>query len=308
MTLWRHWLVGQLDASIVAAALLAIAVLFRHRLSPRLRSFILLIALIRLVLPPWLRSPWSEALVDVPPLDDGRQWIAMALHSNAATYVAMATSAVTLFLVARVAWFFITAERRWLLLTTPLPGQTVEGAELRLSSAGEGPFAVGLRRKLIVLPASLLELDQHAFDAVVAHELAHHQRRDLYWIAAAEALKSIAWFNPLAHLITRALMASREDGSDDWAVTKTTNDPFAYANALLQSARLVATPHPLGIAGAHPMGKRLQRLLDTRATREDRLGPYALAVLLICGVTAIPGAHMPSIGDGEQRVVIVIKR
>ena len=319
MTLWRYWIVGQLDASIVAAALLAIAVLLRHRLSPRVRSFMLLIALVRLVLPPWLRSPWSEALVDVPPIDDGRTWIAIALQSDIAMYVAAFTSAVSLFLLLRIGWTFITAERRWLSITDPAPIAARSGVQFRLARGGEGPFAVGLRRKLVVLPPGVLDLHPEALEAVLAHEVAHHERRDLWWIGAAEILKSIAWFNPLAHLIARALVASREDGSDDWAVRKTSNDPFTYAHALLQSARLVASPPPLGAvlvrqgyggqAGAHPMGKRLQRLLDSKATRESRLGVIGVIVIILCGAAAIPAAHMPSLDErDDQKLVIVIRR
>ena len=308
MTLWRHWIVGQLDASLVAASLLAVAVLLRHRLSPTVRSAILLIALIRLVLPPWLRSPWSEALVDVPPLDDGRSWIAIGLQWDGAMVIAAITTLVSMFLIARIAWTFASAERRWISITDPGPGALAEGGEVRLSRNGEGPLAVGLHRKLIVLPPSVLRLDREALDAVIAHEVAHHERRDLVWIAIAEVLRSIAWFNPLAHVIARALLASREDGCDDWAVRRTSNDPFTYARALLQSARMVAEPHPIGVAGAHPMGKRLQRLLDGNATREGRLGVFGVLVILLCGAAAIPGAHMPAENQDGERVVIVIRR
>ncbi|HEX7280757.1 MAG TPA: M56 family metallopeptidase [Vicinamibacterales bacterium] len=308
MTLWRHWIVGQIDASIAAAVLLAVAVLLRHRLSPSVRSFILLMALIRLALPPWVRSPWSEALVDIPPIDDGRTLIAMGLQSDIAMIAAAISATVSIVLFARIAWTFITAEHRWLATTSPVPAVWIEGAEIRLSD-NEGPLAVGMRRPLIVLPASAMKLDRDALDAVIAHELAHHCRRDLWWIAVAEALRAIAWFNPLAHLAARALVASREDGSDDWAVRKTSNDPFSYAQALLQSARLVASPQPLGVAGAHPMGKRLRRLLDSGATRDGQPGAAAIVLLIVCAALAIPGAHMPSPSDGDdQRIVIVIKK
>lgn len=320
MTLWRHWIVGQLDASIAAALLLAIAVLLRHRLSPSVRSAILLIALVRLVLPPWLRSPWSEALVDLPAIDDGRTLLAMVMQADVAMYIAAFTTAVTVFLLARLAWTFTRVSSRWLLETTPAPTPRADGAcaarsgsvEIRISPANEGPFAVGLRRKLIVLPASVLELDRAAFDAVVAHELAHHERRDLWWIALAEGVKAIAWFNPLSHVIARALIASREDGSDDWAISKTSNDPFTYARALLQSARMIAEPRPLGVAGAHPMGKRLRRLLDHGTARDKRPGLFGAAVIVLCAAAAIPGAHMPSLTDydtdNNRRIVIVIKQ
>jgi bla regulator protein blaR1 len=308
MTLWRHWITGQLDASIVAALLLMVAVLLRHRLSPSVRSIILLSAMLRLVLPPWLRAPWSEALVDIPPIDDGRMVIASVLQSDMAAMVAGFTSAVSMLLLLRVIWSFSMTEKRWLAATSAAPYGSIDGVEIRLSDANEGPLAVGLRRKLIVLPRSVTALDRAALDAVVAHELAHHRRHDLWWLAIAETARAIAWFNPLAHLIVRALVASREDGSDDWAVRKTSNDPFAYAQALLQSARMISSSHPIGVAGAHPMGTRLRRLLDARATREGRLGLAGWLVILVCAGAAVPAAHMPSIEQDNERIVIVIRR
>jgi beta-lactamase regulating signal transducer with metallopeptidase domain len=309
VTLWRHWMVGQLDASLVAGVLLAIALIARHRLSPRVRSALLLMALARLVMPPWIRSPWSEALVDLAPLDDGRSLVALAMQSDVAMFAAAITSAVSMFLLARIAWGCVTAERRWLAVTESLsirlqPATTVQ---VRLSRSGEGPFAVGIRRKLIILPESILRLDPAAIDAVIAHEMAHHERGDLQWILAADVLKAIAWFNPLAHLVARALVAAREDGSDDWAVRKTSNDPFTYAQALLQSARIVATLQPFGTAGAHPMGKRLRRLLDADAAREGRLGVAEIALIVIAATAVLPGAHMPSLST-DERIVIVITR
>ena len=314
MTLWRHWMVGQLDASIAAAILLAIALLLRHRLQPSVRAAILSIALIRLVLPPWVRSSWSEALVDVPPIDEARTMMVTGLESDVAMYAAAAMATVTLLLLARITWTFANSTTRWMAATEAthlrVHATTVGDIDVRVSRCGDGPLAVGLRRKLIILPPSALKLDAAALDAVLAHEVAHHERRDLWWIAAAEILKAIAWFNPLAYPIARALVASREDGSDDWAVRKTSQDPFTYAQALLQSARMVAAPQPLGAAGAHPMGKRLQRLLDSGSARDGRIGLFGLAVIFVAAAAALPGTHMPSASDSDadsQRIVIVIR-
>ena len=305
-------MVGQLDASLVAAVLLLVAWLARHRLSPGMRSCLLLIALTRLVLPPWIRSPWSEAIVDVPPIDDARTMIAWWLEWDVAMYGAAITTAVSLVLLARIAWTLATAAKRWVARTERLPIRfkaDTAPLEVRLSRFGDGPLAVGLSRKLIILPESVLQLHAGAIEAVLAHEIAHHERRDLLWIALASALKAIAWFNPLAHLLARELISAREDGTDDWAVSRTSNDPFAYAHALLQSARMVAARQPLGAAGAHPMGRRLQRLLDGRATRERQLGVLGLVIVLLAAAAALPGAHMPSPSDGDdERVVIVIRR
>jgi hypothetical protein len=103
MTLWQHWMVGQVDASIAAGALLAAALLARRWLSPRVRSAMLLIAVLRLALPPWLRSPWSEAFVDLPPVDDTRLLVTEWLRADVATVLFTVTTVVTLGLLLRLA-------------------------------------------------------------------------------------------------------------------------------------------------------------------------------------------------------------
>lgn len=318
MTLWQHWMVGQVDASIAAGALLAAAVLARRWLSPRVRSAILLIAFLRLALPPWLRSPWSEAFVDLPPLDDTRLLVTEWLRADVTTVLFTLTTIVSLGLLLRLAWqCSVLAWRLRRLETAPPVLQTMvnrlaghRSIDVRVSAAGEGPFAAGLFRKSIVLPAALVDrLDAVAMEAVLAHEVAHHARRDLFWITAAALLRAVVWFNPLAHVIARTLVASREDGSDDWAVTRTSRDPFAYAQALLQSARLVAVPPPFA-AGAHPMGQRLQRLLDGRSRRDGRPGVAGVAVITLAATLCLPGAHMPDLDppEGDAAVIVVIKR
>ena len=162
MTLWQHWMTGQIDASIAAALLLTIAVLARHAISPRVRSILLLIALMRLVLPPWIRSPWSEAAVDLPPIDETRTAMMDWLQSDAAVYAFAIATVVTLLLLARLAWQLRRSHHHWIATTTPAPEWVQARArafagdalpvEVRLSREGSGPLAAGLRQPLIVLP------------------------------------------------------------------------------------------------------------------------------------------------------------
>jgi beta-lactamase regulating signal transducer with metallopeptidase domain len=320
VNIWRMWLVGQIDATIVAVLLLAAVQLLRHRIPPAMRSWILLIALVRLALPPFVQSPWSEAAVDVPPVDEARGFIATLLQDDRFQYLFMFTVLVSLALLARLAWQVSSSGRR-LRATTRLAPEwlqmrarnlaTTGSAEVRISESGDGPFAAGIRQRLIVLPAALVDgLDTGALDAALAHEIAHHERRDLLWIAAAKALQALAWCNPLAHVIARAIGAAREDGSDDWAVGHTSKDAFTYAHALLKSARMVArSDGGLLVAGAHPMGSRFRRLLDAGAARDRRIGVIGVVVILTVMAAALPGAHMPQLSssDDDRRVVIVIR-
>jgi beta-lactamase regulating signal transducer with metallopeptidase domain len=310
---WQHWIVGQVDASIAAAAIVGLVMAMRHRVSPSVRSILLLIALIRLVLPPWMRSPWSEALVDVTAIDDVRFVTAEMMRSGVATWMFATWSAVSMWLFVRLLHRLKTTRRYWVERTVEAPPEMIPSwchVEVRLSPSGEGPMALGIRRPLIVVPDSIVHLDAAAIDAVLAHEVAHHERRDLVWLAAAHALSALVWFNPLAHVLVAAVRSTREDGCDDWAVARTSRDPYAYAQALLQSARLVATRPPATAMAAHPMSSRLRRLLDGTARRDARIGWAGIALILMVGTLAIPGAHMPDADDdpGNERIVVVIRR
>ena len=317
-------MVGQVDATIAAALLFALASLARHRLSPTLRSAILLIALVRIVLPAFIQSPWSEAAVDLPTVDDTRLFVSGILQDDRAKYVFGIAASVSLFLLARLARQMRNSRSQLMATSSPAPAWLEHRArdlagdstlastiEVRIAAGEVGPLAAGLRRPLIILPAAAIgNLDPVALDAALAHEIAHHANRDLIWIATARALAAIAWFNPLAHVITRAITASREDGSDDWALARTSNDAFAYAQALLKSARVAAEGGAAFAAGAHPMGGRLRRLLDQHTARDRRLGPLSVAAILIVITLAIPGAHMPesSSARDSERIVIVIRK
>jgi bla regulator protein blaR1 len=319
MTLWQHWMVGQIDASIAAAALLLVAMLARRAWSPRVRSVILSIALVRLALPPLVHAPWSEALVDLPPIDDTRLMVAEWLSADMAMTSFAITTVVTFVLLVR-----LVHESRTLaalagdLASPPLALQAQVdrlagdlSIQLRIAPNGEGPMAMGLFYKTIVLPASLVDrLEADAMAAVLAHEVAHHTRGDLYWLTGAALLKAVVWFNPLAHVLARALVATREEGSDDWAIARTSQDPFAYAHALLQSARLVVAPKSPLVARAHPMGGRLQRLLKGHAPRDGRPGVTDISAIVLAATLCLPSAHMPTLNAfaGHDDPVIVIKR
>lgn len=311
MTLWRMWIVGQIDASIAAGLILLIVHAGRSWLSPSVRSALLLIAMVRLILPPFIRSPWSEALVDAPLVDDARFGMVVWLQDDAWRIAAVVGSVIALVLLARLGRS-IAISRDLAASGTALSSIAADGIEVRVSSDTRAPLAAGFRQPLIVLPSALVATaSREQLDAVVAHEVGHHARRDLYWIALARAGAAIAWFNPLAHLLARELISAREDGCDDWALAKTGSDPFKYAQALLHSARLIASSDEgLLVARAHPMGVRLRRLLDFSSARDRKSTGALVCAIVVTAAIFIPGAHIPDPSDrldASERVVVVIK-
>ena len=83
------------------------------------------------------------------------------------------------------------------------------GLPLVESGAVEGPLALGLLDRRIVVPADFAaryaaEERRLALD----HEAVHHRRGDIWWNFAALLILALNWFNPLAWLAFRAF---RED-------------------------------------------------------------------------------------------------
>ncbi|HEX9139315.1 MAG TPA: M56 family metallopeptidase [Steroidobacteraceae bacterium] len=101
---------------------------------------------------------------------------------------------------------------------------------LRVSSSAVSPFVAPGGD--ICLPNWALEqLDAQQCDAVLAHEIAHLQRRDLAWNLAAQAARRIGWLQPLNRLALRRLDDLAELACDELA-SESPDRRLALAEAL----------------------------------------------------------------------------
>lgn len=112
----------------------------------------------------------------------------------------------------------------------------------------------GSRRPRVVIPTCALGWSDARVRTVLAHEIAHVARHDWLFQAMAEGLRALLWWNPLAWLACRALRHDSELACDD-AVLRTGVGPTAYAEDLLQIARLVAP----AARSAAPVAMRMAR-------------------------------------------------
>jgi len=97
-------------------------------------------------------------------------------------------------------------------------------------------MAVGLLRPLVLIPAAwVTELPLPMLEAVIAHELAHLRRRDL-WINLLQRLaETLLFYHPAVWWLSRRLRAERELCADELAVA-VTGRRLEYAQALEQVA------------------------------------------------------------------------
>jgi beta-lactamase regulating signal transducer with metallopeptidase domain len=169
--------------------------------------------------------------------------------------------------------------------------------ELTESAHLATPIAVGGRA--ICFPAgSTAALADEEVDAVLAHELAHLERRDPAWFFFAGLVQGTLWLQPLNHRVVARLRRSAEIACDERAVAATGDalglarglSSFAHA-ALGAPAWADAQPSFGGAGpGSHALVDRVRRLataapapLPSRAGARRFHAAAAVLALVIIG-------------------------
>ncbi|HMB54019.1 MAG TPA: M56 family metallopeptidase, partial [Thermoanaerobaculia bacterium] len=163
---------------------------------------------------------------------------------------------------------------------------------LLVSAEAAVPFATGLLRPAVVLPARLAALPPDRLRPLLAHELAHLAGFDLplAWLRAVAV--TLWWPNPLAHALARRQEAAAEERCDDRVVAEGSAPPD-YAASLLTAAELCAgRAAPFAAASGGQLEHRLRRLAGGPAPHTGRLATAAL-------VAALALLLLPSAASGE---------
>lgn len=172
--------------------------------------------------------------------------------------------------------------------------------QIRLTATTRLPSPVALGTSEIAVPeAALTDLDAGQQRSMLAHELAHLDRRDPAWLTAACIVEQIAFIQPLNRLARRRIQESAEYLCDEWAVRRT-GSGVLLAKCLAKVAEwLEASPRTLPVSGmaedkSHLVA-RVRRLLDgapfPKAPGGRTLVAVSFAVLAIT-VLALPGVSL----------------
>ena len=237
--------------------------------------------------------------------------LAVPVTAEWPVYLVLAWLAITLVLLARVAWslhYIHSLKRRATLLGTR------GNIRLLASTDVQVPMAAGFTQRAIIFPESVLaQLSPEEFEQVLAHELAHLRRWD-DWTQLLQSLgQAVLFFNPVVHWIGRRLEIEREIACDHWVVSAT-GKPRPYAACLTHlhelTRRANAPQLAPGVTGKRrwQISARVEALLETdrhstpRLSRSGWLAACALAsaALVVAtqmtppvGVAELPIASMP---------------
>lgn len=131
------------------------------------------------------------------------------------------------------------------------------------SSVGlDAPLITGLRRPVIIFPASALSsLEESALKLALAHELAHLKRRDLLWSWVPILSHTCFWFFPASWLSLREYSQAREEACDSDALRVTRGQPDTYARLLVAFGTCRQRWAAIAACGASPHFHQLKRRL-----------------------------------------------
>ena len=214
-------------------------------------------------------------------------WLAGAVLHFAVTVIGYAVS------MAAFRKHLTPADKRLTEIRDSLTGRMKlrRAPELYVSDAVQSPMLCGYFRPAIVLPDT--ELDENAAAGILAHELTHHRRRDLWVKLLCIAAVSLHWFNPAAwlaqHCCIRAMELSCDEAvlaGHDAAVRS------AYGNVMLEILRQCVHPGsrkymPMTThfrPGKRRVKERFEEIMNTQPRKSGRaLIALTLVLCLVSG-------------------------
>ena len=135
---------------------------------------------------------------------------------------------------------------------------------IRVSDSVSSPFACGLWQPMIMLPQTLVQdLPSDEIAALLAHEIAHFRRHDLFWCVGWRWMQAMFWFHPLVWKIPAAHNLACEQEADRVASGQLRNRgsyPQLLARLALRVLTMPEVETRLALNGTSQIAQRLNHL------------------------------------------------
>ncbi|MEM8733167.1 MAG: M56 family metallopeptidase, partial [Planctomycetota bacterium] len=160
-----------------------------------------------------------------------------------------------------------------------------------------GPAILGLLNPTIVLPNIVVSNStSHQLEPMLAHELVHFRRGDLWWSAIQVASVCLWWCHPLIWIASRFLSREAERSCDEETIAALGCSPALYARSLLsvleQKQQLRASPLLPGIRPVDLTAKRMERIMRLGQGCHRRCPAWVWGTFMLGAVTLLPGAAL----------------
>lgn len=166
-----------------------------------------------------------------------------------------------------------------------------------VSKAMVGPAVFGLFRPTVVLPSKIVNAQTaEQLESMLAHELIHIRRGDLWWAWLQTIARALFWFHPLVRLAAWMMSIESERSCDEETVASLGCRAGDYARNLLavleHKSHLLVAPALPGIRPVDITSARLERVMKLGKGCHKRTPWWTWAVLLASGLVCLPGAAL----------------
>ena len=146
------------------------------------------------------------------------------------------------------------------------------------------PIVVGVFRPRILFPADCNGWTAERIRMVLAHELAHIERRDVFWQLLARTAAAAYWFHPLVWLAVRRMRQERERACDDRVLLAGVKATDYAAGLVGVAAALRGRPLRIavgiGMAQGWQLEDRVRSILDPALKRGPATARARRGILL----------------------------
>lgn len=160
-----------------------------------------------------------------------------------------------------------------------------------------GPAIVGIFRPTILLPKVIVDkISDKNLGTLIAHELVHFRRGDL-WFSALQTLSlCFYWFHPLIWIASSIMNREAEKCCDEETIGSLKCDPVEYARCLIDVLEckhlLRAAPLLPGVRPLDITTKRLERIMRLQQGCYSRCPGWVRGILVLGILMVLPGAAL----------------
>ena len=183
--------------------------------------------------------------------------------------------------------------------------------ELKITTEGLSPMAVGVIKPIVLFPAGLLfQMCPEQLEAILAHELAHIKRHDYLFNLMQSTLEILFFYHPCFWWTNQTVKELRENATDDLAI-KGGIEPKVLAQALAEVLNFAQENSPeLALAASkrrNPTLHRIKRMLGLPAQNYPQNPiisiPMLLSLVLAVGIFAHAESSKPN--EFEDQIPLV---
>ncbi len=169
--------------------------------------------------------------------------------------------------------------------------------QARIVKSTVGPVVVGLRSPQLLLPEVILEgRSAKELEPLIAHELIHIRRGDLWWALLQATASSLWWFHPFVSFACCMVTRESERSCDEETVRSLGCSPKEYAHSLLSvlecKYQLQVTPVLPGVRPVDLTLNRMERIMKLRQGSRPRSSQWSWATLVVGCAVVLPSAAL----------------